>query len=60
MPRDDRGIVNTLVSRMEEPRSFIQILPSPRQTGTSTAVLQALRKVSIPYVYSEVPQQDEQ
>lgn len=45
---------------MEEPRSFIQILPSPRQTGTSTAVLQALRKVSIPYVYSEVPQQDEQ
>ncbi len=45
---------------MEEPRSFIQILLGPRQTGTSTAVLQALRKVSIPYVYSEVPQQGEQ
>lgn len=45
---------------MEEPRSFIQILLGPRQTGTSTAVLQALRKVRIPYVYSEVPQQGEQ
>lgn len=30
MPQDERGIVNTLVSRMEEPRSFIQILPSSR------------------------------
>ena len=60
MQQDERDIVNTLVSRMEEPRSFIQILPSPRQTGTSTAVLQALRKVRIPYVYSEVPQQGEQ
>ena len=30
MPQDERGIVNTLASRMEEPRSFIQILLGPR------------------------------
>lgn len=30
MQQDERGVVNTLVSRMEEPRSFIQILLGPR------------------------------
>lgn len=44
----ERPIVKTLVSRMEEPRRFIQMLIGPRQTGKSTAIRQALSHVSIP------------
>ena len=49
-----RSIVNTLVSRMKEPRRFMQILLGPRQTGKTTAVTQALEHVDIPYLFCEV------
>lgn len=59
MAQYERDIVGTLVERMEEPRAFMQILLGPRQTGKSTAVLQALGRVSIPHLYVEVPQHGE-
>ncbi len=43
-----RGIVSTLVSRMEEPRRAIQLVVGPRQTGKSTAIRQALARTSLP------------
>ncbi len=43
-----RPIVDTLVSRMNEPRRFIQMLVGPRQTGKSTALRQALARIGIP------------
>lgn len=55
----ERDVVNTLVSRMEEPRAFLQILLGPRQTGKSTAVLQALEHINLPHLYVEVPQHGE-
>lgn len=51
-----RALVSTLVSRMNEPRRFMQILLGPRQTGKSTAVTQALGCIDIPYIYEEVPE----
>lgn len=55
----ERDVVRTLVQRMEEPRAFLQILLGPRQTGKTTAVLQALGRVNIPHLYVEVPQHGE-
>lgn len=44
-----RKLVFQLVERMVEPRKFIQIVIGPRQTGKTTAVLQALELLDIPY-----------
>ncbi|WP_165253674.1 ATP-binding protein [Adlercreutzia sp. ZJ304] len=44
----ERSVVNTLVDRLEAPRRFIQMLVGPRQTGKSTALRQAVKKISIP------------
>ena len=44
----ERSIVPLLASRLEEPRRFIQIVEGPRQTGKSTAVAQALRRIDAP------------
>lgn len=46
-----RPLVNTIISRISEPRSFIQIVTGPRQTGKTTAILQALEKVDIDSMY---------
>ncbi|MCL2643658.1 MAG: ATP-binding protein, partial [Candidatus Bathyarchaeota archaeon] len=43
-----RKIVTQLVDRLNEPRRFIQILVGPRQTGKTTAVLQALKEINKP------------
>jgi len=43
-----RLLVSQLTDRLNEPRRFIQIVAGPRQTGKTTAVLQALEKLSIP------------
>ena len=43
-----RKLVSQLVERLKEPRRFIQIVVGPRQSGKTTAVLQALKKVDIP------------
>lgn len=48
MPEYCRPIVNTLTSRMNEPRRFIQMLIGPRQTGKSTALRQALARIDLP------------
>jgi len=45
-----RTFVDTLVTRIEEPRSFIQIVMGPRQTGKSTAVKQALERIALKQV----------
>ena len=45
-----RKLVDTLVSRMNEPRQFIQILIGPRQTGKTTAIAQALAQIDIPRI----------
>ena len=54
-----RSIVKTLEIRMKEPRRFMQILIGPRQTGKSTAIMQALQSVSIPHVFAEVGEHGE-
>jgi len=41
----ERKLVLQLVDRLNEPRQFIQIVTGPRQTGKTTAVMQALEKV---------------
>jgi predicted AAA+ superfamily ATPase len=42
-----RVLVSQLVERLNEPRKFMQIVVGPRQTGKTTAVLQALDKLKI-------------
>ena len=54
-----RSIVKTLEIRMKEPRRFMQILIGPRQTGKSTAIMQALQSVNIPHVFAEVGEHGE-
>lgn len=41
-----RDIVHKLVSRLNEPRRFIQVVSGPRQTGKTTAISQALSEMS--------------
>ena len=43
-----RAIVTQLVERLNEPRKFMQIVIGPRQTGKTTAVMQALEKLKYP------------
>ena len=43
-----RDIVSKLIERLSEPRRFIQIVTGPRQTGKTTAVLQAVESLSLP------------
>ena len=54
-----RDIVETIANRMREPRRFLQIVLGPRQTGKTTAVLQALESVDIPSLYREVGEHGE-
>jgi len=48
----ERVLVEKLVSRMSEPRKFIQIVTGPRQTGKTTAIKQALQKTKLPQRYA--------
>lgn len=43
-----RALVLQLIERFNEPRKFIQIVVGPRQTGKTTAVLQALEQIKAP------------
>jgi predicted AAA+ superfamily ATPase len=43
-----RTMVLGLIKRLNEQRQFIQIVAGPRQTGKTTAVLQALEKLDMP------------
>ena len=40
-----------LMSRMKEPRRFIQVLSGPRQVGKSTLVKQVLQEIDLPYLF---------
>ena len=42
-----RKLVYAILERLKEPRNFIQIIVGPRQTGKTTAVLQALKEINI-------------
>ena len=42
-----RVLVSQLTKRLTEPRMFIQIVVGPRQTGKTTAVVQALEQLSL-------------
>lgn len=46
-----RHLVSQLVSRMQEPRRFIQIVVGPRQTGKTTAITQTLESLDLPHYY---------
>ena len=47
-----RKLLTLLIKRLQEPRSFIQILSGPRQVGKTTLALQASTLLSIPHVYA--------
>ena len=53
-----RDISFELEQRLSEPRSFIQIVLGPRQTGKTTAIRQALKETGLPaHVFSaDAPQ----
>ena len=44
-----RAHYNTMIKRIEESRSFIQVLAGPRQVGKSTLMNQVLENLSIPH-----------
>lgn len=44
-----RAEYQTIASRLEEPRRFIQVVMGPRQIGKSTVVKQVLKDLDIPY-----------
>lgn len=48
----ERAIVDTLSSRIEEPRRFIQVLVGPRQTGKTTALRQTAAR--LPHIPSKL------
>jgi predicted AAA+ superfamily ATPase len=43
-----RKLVNQLLQRVKEKRHFIQIVIGPRQTGKTTAVMQAIKEIKLP------------
>lgn len=40
-----------VMSRIKEPRHFIQVISGPRQVGKSTLVKQVLQEIDIPYLF---------
>ncbi len=44
-----RSYYQTVKTRIEEPRAFIQVLAGPRQVGKTTLMEQVLEEVSLPY-----------
>ena len=43
-----RNELHTILSRLEEPRRFIQVLAGPRQVGKTTLVGQLLQRIHVP------------
>lgn len=56
MPVFKRSLVGRLVSRLGEPRRFIQVVVGPRQTGKTTAVRQALDGITTPCRFARASQ----
>ena len=46
-----RAQFDELMSRIKEPRHFIQVISGPRQVGKSTLVKQVLQEIDIPYLF---------
>lgn len=46
-----RSYFETIASRVNEPRKFLQIIEGPRQVGKSTLIKQVLKSVSLPWVH---------
>ena len=47
-----RPMLRTLVSRLREPRRFLQVLAGPRQTGKTTLAQQAIEALGVPAHYA--------
>ncbi|TYP96006.1 hypothetical protein BC792_10898 [Sphingobacterium allocomposti] len=47
----ERSYLQRLISRVNEPRKFIQVLMGPRQVGKTTLVRQLTEKLDIPYLF---------
>lgn len=47
----ERPYIQQLITRLKEPRSFIQVLMGPRQVGKSTLTGQVLDKLEIPNIF---------
>lgn len=56
LPEFRRSIVDTLISRVKEPRRFIQVVTGPRQTGKTTAVKQMMSSVDLPTHFARASQ----
>jgi len=50
-PEFERAQASVLLSRLEEPRRFIQVVAGPRQVGKTTLVGQVLARLRIPHVF---------
>ena len=52
-----RNLTKKLLTRLKEPRMFIQVIAGPRQVGKTTSVLQVLEDLSMPnhYASADVP-----
>jgi predicted AAA+ superfamily ATPase len=46
-----RPVFHQILSRLKEPRKFIQILLGPRQVGKTTLALQVAKAIKKPYHY---------
>ncbi len=46
-----RAEYQTIKSRLEEPRKFIQVVMGPRQIGKTTIVKQVLKELAAPYLF---------
>jgi len=46
-----RPYFQTIMTRVKEPRKFIQIIEGPRQVGKSTLIKQILQTVDMPYLH---------
>ncbi len=47
----ERKEIQLVISRIKEPRKFLQVIVGARQIGKTTLVKQALQKIDIPYIF---------
>ena len=46
-----RAVLKVFITRINEPRRFMQVLIGPRQVGKTTMVTQLLKKITIPFLF---------
>src|SRR5438552_17783284 len=51
-----RALHDALVSRLKEPRRFMQVLAGPRQVGKTTLIHQVLESANTPFHYASADQ----